>query len=92
MALDREKTRRMLERVPDEHFAWKPHPKSMSLGALAGHLTNLLWWQTLILEQDEFDMAAPRPPLSVPESREALLQEFDEKAAVLREAFDFDGL
>lgn len=28
-------TRRLLERVPEEHFAWKPHPKSMSLGQLA---------------------------------------------------------
>ncbi len=79
-------TRRMLERVPDEHFAWKPHEKSMSLGALAGHIANLLWWQTTTLEQDEFDMAAPRPPQTVPESREAVLQEFDERAAVLREA------
>lgn len=79
-------TRRMLERVPDEHFAWKPHEKSMSLGTLAAHLANLLWWQTATLEQDEFDMAAPQPPRTVPESREALLREFDEKAAVLREA------
>ncbi len=30
-------TRRMLERVPADKFAWKPHPKSMSLGELAMH-------------------------------------------------------
>lgn len=31
-------TRRVLERVPEEHLPWKPHPKSMSLGALALHV------------------------------------------------------
>ena len=31
-------TRRVLERVPEERLAWKPHPKSMSLGALALHV------------------------------------------------------
>jgi uncharacterized damage-inducible protein DinB len=30
-------TRRVLERVPADKFAWKPHPKSMSLGELALH-------------------------------------------------------
>ena len=79
-------TRRMLERLPEEHFAWKPHDKSMSLGALASHIANLLWWQTTMLQQDGFDMAAPQPPRTAPESRAALLQEFDEKATVLREA------
>ena len=31
-------TRRVLERVPDKHLSWKPHAKSMSLGALALHV------------------------------------------------------
>src|SRR3954467_1401598 len=31
-------TRRVLERVPQAHLAWKPHPKSMSLGQLALHV------------------------------------------------------
>jgi hypothetical protein len=38
---DREtaKTRKMLEAIPaDADFTYKPHPKSMSLGRLAGHL------------------------------------------------------
>jgi uncharacterized damage-inducible protein DinB len=30
-------TRRVLERVPEDKLAWKPHPKSMSLGELAMH-------------------------------------------------------
>jgi uncharacterized damage-inducible protein DinB len=31
-------TRRLLERVPADQLAWKPHPKSMSLGELALHI------------------------------------------------------
>jgi uncharacterized damage-inducible protein DinB len=31
-------TRRVLERVPDAHLRWKPHPRSMSLGQLALHI------------------------------------------------------
>ena len=31
-------TRKTIERVPDAKFDWKPHAKSFSMGALAGHL------------------------------------------------------
>jgi uncharacterized damage-inducible protein DinB len=31
-------TKRVLERVPDDRLAWKPHAKSMSLGQLALHV------------------------------------------------------
>ena len=31
-------TRRVLERIPQAHLSWKPHPKSMSLGQLALHV------------------------------------------------------
>ncbi|HVZ23367.1 MAG TPA: DinB family protein [Vicinamibacterales bacterium] len=34
-------TRRVLERVPTEKLAWKPHDKSMSLGALAVHVAQV---------------------------------------------------
>jgi uncharacterized damage-inducible protein DinB len=34
-------TRRVLERVPEEHLGWKPHPKSMSLGQLALHVATV---------------------------------------------------
>jgi uncharacterized damage-inducible protein DinB len=33
-----ETTRRVLERIPQNHLTWKPHPKSMSLGQLALHV------------------------------------------------------
>jgi uncharacterized damage-inducible protein DinB len=33
-------TRKVLERVPADKLAWKPHPKSMSLGTLALHVAS----------------------------------------------------
>jgi uncharacterized damage-inducible protein DinB len=34
-------TRRVLERVPEDRLAWRPHPKSMSLGQLAYHVAGI---------------------------------------------------
>src|SRR5579862_1661005 len=33
-------TRKVLERVPSDKLAWKPHAKSMSLGELAFHVAS----------------------------------------------------
>ena len=33
-------TRRVLERVPDDKLAWKPHDRSWSMGDLASHIAN----------------------------------------------------
>ena len=34
-------TRRVLERIPQAHLSWKPHPRSMSLGQLALHVATV---------------------------------------------------
>ena len=34
-------TRRVLERVTQQHLAWRPHAKSMSLGQLAQHVATI---------------------------------------------------
>jgi uncharacterized damage-inducible protein DinB len=34
-------TRRVLERVPEAHLDWRPHPKSYSLGQLALHVAQI---------------------------------------------------
>lgn len=70
-------TRRILERLPEEHMSWKPHEKSMTLGGLATHLINLMNWQIAILQQREFDLSTVplrREPL---EKRADVLEEFD---------------
>jgi len=78
-------TRRLLERVPETEFAWKPHEKSMSLGELSGHLATIPGWCSAVLEKTALDLgsvadARPRQPAS----RAALLQEFDAKVSAAR--------
>ncbi len=80
-------TRRMLARVPEDHFDWKPHPKSMTLGVLATHISELLLWQTFTLEKDEYDIAGPRPPRVVPGTTEELLRTYDGYLEKLRASF-----
>lgn len=77
-------TRRVLERVPDEHLAWKPHPKSFSIGALASHIANLASWISVVMTQDELDLAGQgRQP--EPTSSEQIVRAFDENVAKVRE-------
>ena len=52
-------TRRVLERVPEAHLSWKPHPKSMSLGELAMHLASIPAWGVLTLREPFFDLSPP---------------------------------
>jgi uncharacterized damage-inducible protein DinB len=81
-------TRRVLEAVPDEHLGWKPHEKSMTLGALASHITTLLRWQVAMLEQDGFDLAAPQPHREPPKSRQEILDTFDANLAAFKASYD----
>ena len=48
-------TKRILERVPEDKFDWKPHEKSMTLGRLASHVAELPGFLNSILTMDEFD-------------------------------------
>src|ERR1700704_353628 len=59
--LDREapRTRRSLEHVPLGRDDWKPHPKSMPLGRLAGLVASMPSWVSLIIDQDELDLNPP---------------------------------
>jgi uncharacterized damage-inducible protein DinB len=83
-------TRRALERVPDDQFGFKPHPRSFSLGHLATHLSNLPFWLISILSSDEFDLAGvpPTNPDELPKTRDAVLAKFDENVAAVRAALD----
>jgi len=85
-------TRKVLERLPEQHYQWKPHEKSMSLGQLALHVALLPDWIRVAIAQDELDAAtAPRPPSTL-ENRAQLLEMFDRHVAALRQAVErFDA-
>lgn len=83
-------TRRVLEAVPEEKFAWKPHEKSMTLQRMAHHVAQIPEWATQTLALDELDFASmpmPKPP----ETKAELLELFDRNAAELRKTIaEFD--
>jgi uncharacterized damage-inducible protein DinB len=82
-------TRKFFERLPEDKLDFKPHEKSMPLGRLAGHLTELVGWGTTTLETEQLDFAPVGAPPSKPllaTSREQLLGEFDKGVASLRAA------
>ena len=83
-------TRRLLERVPEADFAWKPHDKSFPLGHLAAHIANIPTWVGIALDGSELDTAAigdeARP--KAPASRAELLQRFDDNVKKARARID----
>ena len=75
-------TRRLLERVPEEHASWKPHPKSYSLGDLALHIATIPMWARVTVTQDELNFTkANQGTRPVFDTRRALLEMFDANAA-----------
>jgi uncharacterized damage-inducible protein DinB len=80
-------TRRVLERVPDDRLAWKPHPKSFSMGDLASHIVNTIKWTDVTMNQTEFDLATVTPGEmnQVANSRAELLAWFDANVAAARQ-------
>jgi hypothetical protein len=56
-------TRKMLALVPADKMDWQPHPKSMKMGVLATHISELPTWVTMVFKSDELDFAtAPYNP------------------------------
>ena len=76
--------RTTLERVPEDQYDWKPHPKSGSMIWLAGHLANLPSWAPLTIGQDALDLmpdGKPMDPPPEPANNADLLATFDKHAA-----------
>ena len=57
-------TRKLLERVPEEHFAYKPHEKSTTLQRLATHIAEIPVWTVRALTTETFDAASLKPRLA----------------------------
>ncbi len=82
-------TRRMVERVPDGKTDWRPHPKSMPLGRLATHLSELPVWAVNACTQDELDIAPPGEQPYKPQildTTKAITAQLDKNAADARKA------
>ena len=82
-------TRALLERVPDRHAAWRPHPTSRELGQLAVHIASLPSWVMSTLERTELDLNPPGGAGDTPpvwESARAAVSTFDTAVKAARSA------
>ena len=82
-------TRKVLERVDDKQWDWKPHAKSGSVGWLASHVATMPGWITMTLQTQELDYAPVGGPSFEPpkiENRQQLLAELDKGVAEARAA------
>jgi len=80
-------TRRVLERVPEAHFDWRPHPKSWPLGHLAAHVAQLPLWMTTMMDRDALDLMTLPSTRELPATTQALLDTFDGHVADLKTVF-----
>lgn len=79
-------TRRFLERLPEDKFAWKPHSKSVTAGQLAYHLAIVPGGVVRGAQTNP----APAPDFNSlfiqPASRQEVLEKLDESIATVRQA------
>lgn len=87
-------TRKIIERLPEDKFEWKPHEKSMTLRTLATHIIEMMSWTATTLTEDGLDFATMdyKPP--VHETTASMLESFDKNVtdalAVLSTVEDSD--
>jgi uncharacterized damage-inducible protein DinB len=71
-----EATKKVLERIPEKTFDWKPHKKSMSMVQLASHVANAVSWAIPTLELEELDIPTDHQPWKA-ESTKDLIEHFE---------------
>lgn len=77
-------TRVALERVPEERYGWRPHPKAQSAGQLAYHVAVIPMALAGVAMQERF-LAGHQPPRPEPGSRAELMAVYEESLAKARE-------
>jgi uncharacterized damage-inducible protein DinB len=77
-------TRKLLERVPQDKWEWKPHPRSSTMLQLAHHLARLPILGGFTLNQTELEINRELPPEAM--TRAELLALFDRHVADTRNA------
>jgi len=72
-------TKRVLDRIPENKLAWRPHPKSFSLGQLALHIASAPGNVAAIAAQDTVE--APNFAQAEAKSRQEVLDAFSKSLA-----------
>lgn len=76
-------TRRVLERVPEDHLTWKPHEKSMTLGQLALHVARIPGGLAEAARQSPFQLPGFHQPSAT--SSAELIPALEQSVAKARE-------
>lgn len=79
-------TRKTLERLPEDKLDYKPDPKSMSLGQLAGHIAEMVGFGAVTIATDSVSMDPGSHKPFVPSSRAQVVAEIDKNIAATRAA------
>jgi uncharacterized damage-inducible protein DinB len=77
-------TRRVLDRVPSDQLAWRPHARSMTLGQLAMHVASIPERISALSRHPGFDAAGARFDAPQPDSVQQILQAHDTGVDVAR--------
>jgi uncharacterized damage-inducible protein DinB len=87
-------TRKMLERVPNDQWDWKPHEKSMTMKQLTTHVAELPSWVTMALTTSELDFeSTPYNPQDITQTSDLLNlfeKSFESGRATLSKATEDD--
>lgn len=62
---EKENTKRVISRLENDKFGYKPHEKSMSLGELANHIVELHNWVDFVLNKETLDFHTDYVPLKL---------------------------
>jgi uncharacterized damage-inducible protein DinB len=80
-------TRKMLERVPEAKYDYKPHEKSMAMGRLASHVAEMALWGKTTLETEVLNIEPGMQPFMA-KSKQELLETFDTNVREARQAIE----
>ncbi|MGX5818901.1 DinB family protein [Chitinophaga lutea] len=73
MEQEAQTTRKFLAIVPEDKYDWKPHPKSMNIRTLSGHIAELPSWVDMAIHTDGLDFATmPYDPPKFANNKELL--------------------
>jgi uncharacterized damage-inducible protein DinB len=78
-------TRKILDCVPEDKLSWKPHAKSMTLGRLASHVSEMAQWADIVVSQDKLEMTPGTAPFSA-KTKAELMESLDKNVASSRKA------
>jgi len=88
MEQEAQTTRKMLQRLPEDKYSWKPHSKSMTLQRLATHVAELPGWISMTLATDELDFEKNEYKPEVINNNEELLAYFERNLASGKESLE----